>query len=163
MRRLVLVLFLILSPALHAAPVRLAPEFTFLGSGDKARSLKSLRGQSVVLLISDSPRRGAFKKQLKYLEEIYQQFASKGVVIIAAVPNIETTRDNRLPSNIPIARATDAFGVQRSYGVEKGFQIAIIGSDGNLDYQTGKVLPPERVRDVIQNSFAVQASERKTN
>jgi hypothetical protein len=157
MLRFFLLLFLILPAALHAAPVRLAPEFTFLGAGDKTRTLKSLRGQSVVLLISDSPRRGAFKKQLKYIEEIYQQFASKGVVIVAAVPDLEKP----VPSNIPVARATNAAAVTGAYGVEKGFQIAIIGSDGNLDYQTGKVLPPERVRDVIQNSFAVQASERK--
>ena len=160
MRRLFLLLILcVILPAANGAPVRLAPEFTFLGAGDKTRSLKSLRGQSVVLLISDSPRRGAFKKQLKYLEEIYQQFASKGVVIIAAVPDTEKP----LPSNIPVARAINAAAVTGAYSVEKGFQIAIIGSDGNLDYQTGKVLPPERVRDVIQNSFAVQASERKTN
>jgi hypothetical protein len=160
MRRLFFAALLLLPyPAVHAAPARLAPEFTFLGAGDKARSLKSLRGQSVVLLISDSPGRGAFKKQLKYLEEIYQQFASKGVVIIAAVPDTEKP----LPSNIPVARATNAAAVTGAYGVEKGFQIAIIGSDGNLDYQTGKVLAPERVRDVIQNSFAVQANERKTN
>ena len=164
MPRLFLFLFLVLlAGAIHAAPVRLAPEFTFLSAGDKARSLKSLRGQSVILLISDSPRRGAFKKQVKYLEEIYQQFASKGVVIVAAVPSTETTLDTRLPSNSPIARAIDPSGIKNSYGVEKGFQIAIIGSDGNLDYQTGKVLPPERVRDVIQNSFTVQANARKAN
>ena len=38
------------------------------------------------------------------------------------------------------------------------FNIVIIGKDGNVDYQTSKVLPPERVRDVIQNSYAVQAN-----
>lgn len=157
MPRFLLILLLFLSPALHAAPVRVAPDFTILGAGDRARSLKSFRGQSVILVISDSRKRGAFRKQLKYLEEIYQQFASKGVIIVAAVPE----SDVRLPSNIPVARATNAGAVNAAYGVEKGFQIAIIGSDGNLDYQTGKVLPPERVRDVIQNSFAVQASARK--
>jgi len=34
----------------------------------------------------------------------------------------------------------------------------IIGKDGNVDYQTKKVLPASRVRDVIQNSFAVQSN-----
>ena len=160
MRRLIFAaVFILAQAAAHAAPVRLAPEFTFLGAGDKARSLKSLRGQSVVLIISDSPKRGAFKKQLKYLEEIYQQFASKGVVVVAAVPTTEST----IPSNIPVALATNGAAVAGAYGAQDGFQIAIIGRDGNLDYQTAKVLPPGRVRDVIQNSFAVQAGERKGN
>jgi hypothetical protein len=156
-RLLLFLIILLILPAANAAPVRLAPDFLFLGAGDKARSLKSLRGQSVVLVISDSPKRGALRKQLKYLEEIYEQFASKGVVFVAAVPD----GGEKLPSNIPVARATNPGAVSSAYGVEKGFQIAIIGKDGNLDYQTGKVLPPERVRDVIQNSFAVQESARK--
>ncbi len=157
MRPLLTAVLIFLVHTAGAGTVRLAPEFTFLGAGDRARSLKSLRGQSVVLVIGDSAKNGAFRKQLRYLEEIYQQFASRGVVIIAAVQG----PDDRIASNIPVARATNGAAVSSAYGVEKGFQIAIIGSDGNLDYQTGKVLPPERVRDVIQNSFAVQASERK--
>ena len=32
-----------------------------------------------------------------------------------------------------------------------------LGKDGNLDYQTSKVIGAERVRDVIQNSYDVQA------
>ncbi|EDY15785.1 hypothetical protein CfE428DRAFT_6697 [Chthoniobacter flavus Ellin428] len=36
--------------------------------------------------------------------------------------------------------------------------IAIIGKDGNLDYQTNQVLNANRVRDVVQNSYAVQAT-----
>lgn len=146
-----------LRPAVHAAPVRVAPEFTYLGVGDKARPLKTLRGQSVILLISDSPKRSAFKKQLRYLEEIYQQFASKGVVIVAALASM----DRPMPSNMPVALATNGSDVAAAYNATDGFQIAIIGRDGNLDYQTSKVLPPERVRDVIQNSFEVQTSARK--
>jgi hypothetical protein len=38
------------------------------------------------------------------------------------------------------------------------FNIIIIGKDGNVDYQTSKVIGGERVRDVIQNSYAVQAN-----
>ena len=45
--------------------------------------------------------------------------------------------------------------------MQKGFQIAIIGRDGNLDYQSGKVQAAERVRDIVQNSYAVQESARK--
>ena len=156
---LLLCLVLIIAANLEAAPVQLAPEFTFLGAGDRARSLRSLRGQAVVLVIADSPKSGALKKQLKNLEEIYQQLASKGVVLVAAIAR----GDGPIPSNIPVAVASNGAAVAASYGVNKGFQIAIIGRDGNLDYQTDRVLAPERVRDVIQNSFDVQNSARKGN
>ena len=159
MRHSILVVALFLTIAAQAAVIHLAPDFTFLGAGDKARSLRSLRGQPVVLVIADSAKSRSLKKQLKNLEEIYQQLASKGVVLVAAV----STGDGPLPSNIPVAVANNGAAVATSYGVQKGFQIAIIGRDGNLDYQTDHVLAPERVRDVIQNSFAVQDSARKGN
>lgn len=159
MRSSIILSLLIIAAVAEAAVIHLAPEFTFIGAGDKARSLRSLRGQAVVLVIADSPKSGALKKQLKNLEEIYQQLASKGVVLVAAVG----TGDGPIPSNIPVAVANNGAAVATAYGVNKGFQIAIIGRDGNLDYQTDHVLAPERVRDVIQNSFDVQNSARKGN
>lgn len=159
MRSAILALSLLIVIAAEAAVVRLAPEFSFVGAGERARSLRSLRGQPVVLVIADSPKSGALKKQLKNLEEIYQQLASKGMVLVAAIG----TGDGPIPSNIPVAVASNGAAVAASYGVQKGFQIAIIGRDGNLDYQTDHVLAPERVRDVIQNSFDVQNSARKGN
>ena len=111
----------------------------------------------MVLVISDSSKNGSLKKQLKYLQEIYQEFASKQVVVVVALPDSADT----IPSNVPVALANNGAGVASAYGVSKGFHIAIIGRDGNLDYQTDKVLPPERVRDVIQNSYEVQTSARK--
>ena len=159
MRTSILLTLLLIAAVAEAAVVHLAPDFTFIGAGEKARSLRSLRGQPVVLVIADSPKSGALKKQLKNLEEIYQQLASKGVVLIAAIG----TGDGPIPSNIPVAVANSGASVATSYGVNKGFQIAIIGRDGNLDYQTDRVLAAERVRDVIQNSFDVQTSARKGN
>jgi hypothetical protein len=158
MRTAILALLALLTAA-SATVIHLAPEFTFLGAGEKARSLRSLRGQAVVLIIGDSAKSGAFKKQLKNLEGSYAEFASKQVVIIAALANGE----GPIPTNIPVTVATNGAAVATAYGVQKGFQIAIIGRDGNLDYQTDHVLTPERVRDVIQNSFDVQASARKGN
>lgn len=158
MRTAILALSL-LAAAAHAAVIHLAPEFTFFGAGDKARSLHSLRGQSVVLVIADSPKNKALRKQMQNLEEIYQQLASKGVVLVAALAN----GDGPMPSNTPVAVANNGAAVAAAYGVQKGFQIAIIGRDGNLDYQTGQVLAAERVRDVIQNSYDVQSSARKGN
>lgn len=159
MRSTILALSLLLVVAAEAAVVNLAPEFTFIGAGEKTRSLRSLRGQPVVLVIADSPKSKALKKQLKNLEEIYPQLASKGVVLVVAIG----TGDGPIPSNNPVAIASNGAAVAAAYGVQKGFQIAIIGRDGNLDYQTDRVVAPERVRDVIQNSFEVQDSARKGN
>jgi peroxiredoxin len=157
MRPLLLAALALLSAfSLDAAVVRLAPDFSFPGAG-RSRSLRSLRGQAVVLLVARSPKEGDFKKQLKSLREIYQQFASKQVVFIAALREGE----GPIRSNIPFAVASNGLAVADAYGVADDFSIVIIGRDGNIDYQTSKVLPPERVRDVIQNSFTVQVSGRK--
>jgi len=155
MRSLLLVLSLVvgLSTA-PAAVVRLAPDFSFPGAGNKAKSLKSLRGQPVVLIVAKSPKSGDFKAQAKYLREIYQQFASKQVVFVAAF----TEQQGLIKSDIPFALADNGAAIAGAYGVTDKFNIVIIGKDGNVDYQTRKVLPPERVRDVIQNSYAVQAN-----
>lgn len=153
---LVLALLFAALVSTRAEVVRLAPEFTYPAAGNKNASLKSLRGQAVVLLIASSPKAGAFKKQLRYLEEIYQQFASRQAVFVAAL------REGAGPvkSNIPFAVANNGPAVADAYKVED-FALVIIGPDGNVDYHTNKVCTGERVRDVIQNSFSVQAAARK--
>ena len=157
MRKLFLAGFLIISlVASQAAVVRLAPEFGFPGPG-KVQSLKSLRGQAVVLLIAKTPKSRAFKKQVKYLKEIYEQFASKQVVFIAALGD----GAGPVESDIPFVVANNGAAVATAYGAADDFNLVIIGKDGNVDYQTNKVCPPERVRDVIQNSFVVQDGSRK--
>lgn len=158
MRQLLIAGFFLLSlAASHAAVVRLAPEFTFPAAGQKARTLRSLRGQAVVLLIAKNQDERAFRKQLKYLKEIYQQFASKQVVFIAALGD----GGGPVKSDIPFVLAGNGPAVATAYGVADDFNLVIIGKDGNVDYQTNKVCPPERVRDVIQNSFEVQEVSRK--
>jgi peroxiredoxin len=158
MRKLLFAGFLLFSlVASHAAVVRLAPDFIFPGAGNKTRSLRSLRGQAVVLLIAKSPDTGAFKKQVKYLRENYEQFAGKGVVFVAAF----SEGTGPVKSNIPFAVANNGAAIMSAYGVQGEFNLVIIGQDGNVDYQTEKVCPPERVRDVIQNSFVVQEDSRK--
>ena len=157
MRKLFLAGFLLAALAAgHAAVVRLAPEFGFPGPG-KMQSLKSLRGQAVVLLIAKTPKSRAFKKQVKYLKEIYEQFASKQVVFIAALGD----GAGPVESDIPFVVANNGAAVATAYGATDDFNLVIIGKDGNVDYQTNKVCPPERVRDVIQNSFMVQDGSRK--
>jgi hypothetical protein len=111
----------------------------------------------VVLLVARSADDRILRKQLRYLEEVYQQFASKKVVFAVALREGE----GPIPSDIPMAVVNDGPGVASAFGVDDRFQIVIIGRDGNIDYQTSKVLPGERVRDVIQNAYPVQAEARR--
>ena len=141
----------------QSAVVNLAPDFAISGVPGKARTLRSLRGQSVVLLLAKSVKTSALKKEVKYLQELYEQFASKETIFAVAFRE----GDDLIPSNIPFVIVSNGPAVNAAYGVQKDFSIAIIGKDGNLDYITTKVLPPERVRDVIQNSFPVQDALRK--
>jgi hypothetical protein len=136
----------------------LAPDFTFRGA--QVHSLRGLRGQAVVLIIADSPRTGAFRKQLRNLEEYYSDFASRQTVFVAAFRKQES--DVAVRSNVPFAIANNGPAVAAAYGAGKDdMYVAIIGKDGNLDYFTSKKLPGARVRDVIQNSYAVQSDSRK--
>jgi len=140
-----------------AAVVRPAPNISWQ-SGGRTFSLQKLRGQPVVLLVADSPRRRAFRAQAKKLEEIYHQFASRGVVFIAAF----TEPDGRVPSNIPFMVIRDGGRVAGALDADEPFNVFIIGKDGNIDLRSRKVQSAARVRDVIASSYAVQAPARAT-
>lgn len=157
MRTLTLLLSLALTVAASANVVRVAPDLSWPGAGNKARSLRSLRGQPVVLVIADSPRSGAFRKQVEWLEETYNNLAAKGTVFIVAFRSGE----GPVKSDIPFVVANNGSAVASAYGVNGSFGLAVIGKDGNLDYLTDKVRTGERVRDVIINNFELQAASRK--
>lgn len=146
---------LALALGVTANVVRPAPNFAF--DGGVKSSLKALQGQPVVLLIAKSATDRAFNRQLKQLKETYQEFAARDVVFVAAL------QDSAEPikSNIPFVQAKDGAQVAAAYEVEKGFAVVIIGKDGNIDLQTPKVISGERVREVLINSFTVQAPARK--
>ena len=144
-----------LKPA--AKTVRIAPDFTFRGA--TARSLRAVRGQAVVLIITDSPRTGAFKKQLRNLGPYYSEFASREVLFVAAFRKTEPTES--IQSNIPFAIANNGTAVSNAFNAEEDMTIVVIGKDGNVDYQTSKKVPGQRVIDIIQNSYQTQASIRK--
>src|SRR3954469_22049525 len=63
---------------------RPTPDFSFPGPGGRTQTLRSLRGQPVVLLVADSPRTGAFRKQLEYIAPLYSEFATRKAIFIAA-------------------------------------------------------------------------------
>ena len=137
----------------RAEVVRLAPDFSFQGIGPKAQTLRGLRGQPVVLIVAQSPKDWNFRAQVKDLKRRYQEYANKQVVFVAAF----TKEAGPVKSDIPIVVANDVAGVSSAYGMQDKINIAIIGKDGNVDYQTKKVLGAERINDVIQNSYAVQS------
>jgi hypothetical protein len=155
MRPLLLTLALVFTAATTSAEiVRLAPDFSFPGVG-KAQSLKAVRGQPVVLIVAKSPKIGEFKAQVKRLKEIYEEFANKQVLFVAAF----TAEVGPVKSDIPFVTANNGAAVASAYSVpgKDKFNIIIIGKDGNVDYQTSKVIGAERVHDVIQNSYEIQA------
>jgi hypothetical protein len=174
MRKLLLTLSLLFAfAAAQAMVVRPAPDFTFTAAGNKPQSLKSLRGTPVVLVIAHDPKSKELKQQIKQLHSIYLEFANKHVIFVVAY----TGESGRVPSDIPFVIANNGPAVAAAYGVAQpagkrsllpswvpmgggssDFAIAIIGKDGNLDYQSERVQPAYRVHDVIQNSYEVQAN-----
>jgi hypothetical protein len=157
MRLLLLALATILTVSTSADVVRKAPDFSWPGAGSKIRSLRSLHGQPVVILISDSPRTGSFRKQVKWLQANYGELAAKGAVFVAAFRSGEGI----VKSDIPFIVANNGAAVASAYGVGGDFALAVVGRDGNLDYVTEKVRTGQRVRDLIINNYANQVSTRK--
>jgi len=137
--------------------IRRAPDFSWPAAGNKSRSLKSLHGQPVVLVIAANPKNKAFRKQIDWLKQTYSQLAAKGAIFIVAFREGE----GPVKSDIPFVVANNGSSVASSYNVEGDFALVVIGKDGNVDYQTDQVRTGERVRDVVINNYEVQASTRK--
>ena len=140
--------------ASFAQVVRPSPDFAL----ESGKSIKSLRGQPVVLLVAPSPRSRAFRKQLKRFEEAYEGFAARGTIFVAAF----TEDSEGLRSNIPFAVARDGAAVAAAYKVPGPFALAVIGKDGNLDLITSEVSGVYKAMDAIRNNAALQAAERRS-
>jgi peroxiredoxin len=139
-----------------SAVVRPASDFSWQGLGGR---LSRVRGQPVVLVIAKSASSKPFKKQAKLLRELYQQFAARQVIFVAA---FQEDGGSRLASDIPWVIADNGAKIAADYGVDGNkFALVVIGKDGNIDMQTAKITPPERVRAVLVSAFPVQAAERK--
>ena len=136
--------------------VRLAPNFALEGTG-KNSTLRSFAGKSVVLIIAKSASDKRVTAQVKKLKPFYQEFASRQVLFLAAFQN----PSGEIHSDIPFVLAKDGKKVALDYGVKDEFNLVIIGKDGNVDLQTAKVCPATRVRDVLINSYVVQAAGRR--
>ena len=157
MRRLaavLAVLFLTLCAAAHAQVVRPAPNFDLAGTG---KNLKNFRGQTVVLLITQSAREKHFRAMVDRLGHLFSQFATERVIFVAAIEN----GPQQVLSNIPFVVSSNPQQVAADYGVNGRYAIAVIGVDGNLDMITTRMIAPERVRDMVFNNFDTQSEARK--
>lgn len=140
----------------HALVVNPAPNITWIGSTGKAQNLSAFKGQPVVVLIARSPRDWSFRAQVGQIQKMYERYGADRTVFIAAF----TEQPGVIHSNIPFAIASDGPRVAHDYQAGK-FTIAVIGRDGNLDYVTNRVLPAQRIFDVIGNSFVTQERLRR--
>lgn len=154
---LALVLTLLLAGGASARVVRPAPEFAWTDFTGKTRDLKSLRGQPVIVLIAPSPRAWIFRAQVGQLRKAYQRFAAAKLVTFAAF----TSEGGTIRSNIPFVLAGDGPRVAFVYEVTQGFALAIIGPDGNLDYLATKVVPAQRILDVMNANYVQQDKLRR--
>lgn len=133
-----------------------APNLQWVDSTGKAQNLAKFKGQPVVLLIARSPRDWTFRSQVGQIQKMYERYGADRTIFVAAF----TEEPGVIHSNIPFAIAADGPRVAHDYEAGK-FAIAIIGRDGNLDYVTSRVLPAQRIYDVIGNSFVPQERLRR--
>ncbi len=154
---LLAILLAIGTQALHAEVVRPAPEFFWVDSTGARKSSKSFLGRSVILLIANSPREWAFRSQVGQLQKMYERFASDKAVCVAAF----SLEPGIVRSNIPFVLAADGPRIAYDFQVDRGFAIAVLGKDGNLDYSGRHVVPAQRIYDILVNSFVVQKNLRK--
>lgn len=150
-------LLLVLATTLSAVVVRQAPNVNWIDSTGRQRALSALKGQPVVILIAPSPRDRAFRSQLGQLRKMYERYAANKTVFIAAF----TQEGGVVGSNIPFLVAADGPRVGYEYEGGERFRIAFVGRDGNLDYVTNRVVPAQRVYDLIGNSFVPQRDMRR--
>lgn len=159
MRLFALILALLLPSMAFAEVVRPAPDFTWLSAGSRGQSLRSLRGQPVVLIVAQSPRQRIFRAQVGSLQRVFQLLGNQKTVFIAAF----TQEPGVIRSNIPFVLAADPSRVASLYDVQGNFAVFVIGKDGNLDEISNRVLPGQRVLDIINNSYAVQSANRRSD
>lgn len=152
----VTVSFVLLGVA-SANVVRPTPNVPWVDAFGKVQGLGSFKGKPVVLLISKSPRTWAFRAQVGQLHKLAERFATDNVIFMAAF----TEAPGLIRSNIPFVLAADGPRTGYDFQAEGNFTIALIGRDGNLDYVTSKVLPAQRIFDLVGDSFVFQEKLRR--
>ncbi len=155
----ILALALVATAALGQAQevVRPYPEFRWVDASGATKSSKEFRGRPMIILVADSPRQWAFRSQVGQLQLMYERLATQRVVCVAAF----SVAPGVIRSNIPFVNAADGPRLATDLGASRGFAIAVIGMDGNIDYISDRVTPVRRIYDVMRNSFLVQKALRR--
>ena len=134
-----------------------APDFAWIGAGNKTFSSKNFRGQPVVILVAPSPDAKALRKETARIEDLYLGFSAKKTIFVAAF----TVQTGRVESNVPYAVAANGPSVAAAYGAKPGeFSVIVISPDGNVDMVSDQVEGAQRILDVINNTFQTQAAAR---
>jgi AhpC/TSA family len=136
---------------------RPAPEFLWSGVNGKVRRLRDMRGHPVVLIFAENPSQKQFIKQIKELNKRSKQLASRYTLFFVAFTK-ETGVVTR--TDIPLVILPDPGSVADAYRVGD-FGIAVISTDGNVDYATDRVITGQKVLDVIINSYSAQVQARR--
>jgi hypothetical protein len=110
-----------------------------------------------VLIVAESPQQRIFRAQVGQLKKLYQLLGNDKAVMVAAF----TGEPGVIRSNIPFVLAANPGAIVQSYGVAGDFAVFVIGRDGNLDEISDRVLPGQRVLDIINNSFVPQHDNRR--
>ncbi len=92
------------------------------------------------------------------IEKRYLDMSARKIVFIAAFAG---GNPPRVESSVPFAMAADGSAAAAALGAGGKFQCVIIGPDGNIDLQSDRVEPAQRILDVVNNSQQPQAAERK--
>lgn len=155
----------LLSPTalLFAEVVRPAPDFSLGQLSEKGTaSLKSQRGRPVILLLARSPETGSFRSQLKEIASRFDRLSTRNVLVVAAFEQTPEQGEFALvKSDVPVVVVPRGAEVCRQFGLTSKSAIALIGPDGNLDYQTSKILNASKINQVIGNSFEFQHNPRR--
>jgi hypothetical protein len=149
---------LLATPTAFPEVVRPAPAIAFPPEGGKQRTLASFKGQPLILLLAEAPSRGSFKAQLKELQTSFDRLAVRGAIVAAAFQGGDPAT---VRTNIPLVLLPDGPAACSAFQLKGGFAVVLIGPDGNIDYQTRKVLNMNRILEVMQNSYEVQKSIRR--
>lgn len=148
---------LLVASPLRAEVPRPSPDFEWVDSTGSAKKSKDLRGHPLVLLVAPSPMDRPFRAQVAQLQKIYERFAAEETLCIAAF----SSEPGVIRSNIAFLTVPKGEVTAAAYGAPTGFAIAIIGQDGNLDYFSNRVVPAQRIFDIIDNSYAKQMKLRR--
>lgn len=136
---------------------RPAPEFIWSGVNGKVQRLRNLRGHPVVLIFAERPLQKTFIKQVNQLNRRSKELAARYTLFFVAF-----TKETGLitHTDIPFVILPDPGTVADEYRVGD-FGIAVISTDGNVDYATDRVITGQRVLDVIVNSYQQQLANRR--